>query len=115
MIVAEHLNDIPAVSYRAPVEVVGSAALPPRYHRYAGRAPRDRRTDRHRPPPTVRSYVVGHPVAPVYLNGEIVEGVGLPEDVVLTPVPDSDYDYAYVNNVPVLVEPSTRRVEHMYR
>jgi Protein of unknown function (DUF1236) len=59
--------------------------------------------------------VVSHPVAPVYLNGEIVEGVGLPENVVLTPVPDYDYQYAYVNNVPVLVEPSTRRVQYLYR
>jgi hypothetical protein len=30
-------------------------------------------------------------------------------------VPDYDYEYAYVNNVPVLVEPSTRRVEYLYR
>jgi len=54
-------------------------------------------------------------VAPIYLNGEVVEGVGLPEDVALAPIPGSAYEYAYVNNVPVLVEPSTRRVEYLYR
>jgi hypothetical protein len=40
---------------------------------------------------------------------------GLPENVVLTPVPDYDYQYAYINNVPVLVDPSTRRVQYLYR
>ena len=51
----------------------------------------------------------------VYLNGEVVEGVGLPPDVALTAVPDSEYQYAYINGVPVLVEPSSRRVRYIYR
>jgi hypothetical protein len=59
--------------------------------------------------------VVSHPVALVYLNGEVVEGVGLPEDVALAPVPEYDYQYAYINNQPVLVQPSTRRVQYIYR
>lgn len=67
------------------------------------------------PPATVGTYVINHPVAPVYLNGEVVEGVGLPESVKLTPVPDTDYGYAYVNSLPVFVEPSTRQVEYIYR
>jgi hypothetical protein len=46
---------------------------------------------------------------------EVVEGVGLPEDVALAPVPGFDYQYAYINSVPVLVKPSTRRVEYIYR
>jgi len=116
MIVAEHLPDVaPAVSYRAPVEVVGNAAPPPAITGTLVARPATAEPLVIAPPPTVRSYVVGHPVAPVYLNGEVVEGAGLPDDVALAPVPDSDYDYAYVNNVPVLVEPSTRRVEYMYR
>jgi hypothetical protein len=45
----------------------------------------------------------------------VVEGVGLPESVALTPVPGTDYGYAYVNSLPVLVEPSTRQVEYIYR
>ena len=45
----------------------------------------------------------------------MVEGAGLPEDVRLAPVPGYDYDYAYVNNQPVLVEPTTRRVQYIYR
>ena len=67
------------------------------------------------PPATVQTYVTQNPVTPVYLNGEVVEGVGLPEDVVLTRVPDYQYSYAYVNGVPVLVEPGTRRVTYIYR
>ena len=67
------------------------------------------------PPATVRSYVVEHPVDPVYLNGEVVSGAGLPSDVALAPIPGYQYQYAYVNNQPVLVEPQTRRVEYIYR
>lgn len=116
LIVAERLNDIPAVTYQAPVATVGSAPPPLPAPAITGTLARPAAAQ---PivitPPTVRSYVVSHPVAPVYLNGEVVEGVGLPENVVLTPVPDYDYQYAYVNNVPVLVEPSTRRVQYLYR
>jgi hypothetical protein len=67
------------------------------------------------PPPAIGSYVVNHPVAPVYLNGEVVTGAGLPETVALAPVPGSEYEYAYVNRVPVLVEPDTRQVVYVYR
>jgi hypothetical protein len=67
------------------------------------------------PPPTVREYVVGHPVQPVYLNGEVVAGAGLPAQVTLAPVPGYQYQYAYVNGVPVLVEPQTRQVTYVYQ
>jgi uncharacterized protein YraI len=111
--VAETIQTMPAVNYQ-PVETVGSAAAAPAI---SGTllVPRAGPPLALSPPPTVQSYVVSHPVAPVYLNGEVVEGAGLPEDVVLAPVPDSDYDYAYVNSQPVLVEPSTRRIEYIYR
>ena len=52
---------------------------------------------------------------PVILNGEVVLGGGLPADVALNAVPDYEYDYAYVNQVPVLVEPTTRRIVYIYR
>ncbi len=117
LIVAEHLNDVaPVTTYRAPVETVGSAVPPPMIRGTLAAPPvAGQPLIIAQPPATVRSYVVSHPVAPVYLNGEVVEGVGLPEDVALAPIPGSDYDYAYVNSVPVLVEPTTRRVEYMYR
>lgn len=115
LVVAEHLNDIaPAATYREPVATVGTAVPQPVITGTLV-APQPGEPMVITPPADVGSYVVSHPVSPVYLNGEVVEGVGLPEDVALAPVPGSDYDYAYVNNVPVLVEPQTRRVEYLYR
>ncbi|MGC1696579.1 MAG: DUF1236 domain-containing protein [Pseudolabrys sp.] len=112
--VAETIQTMPPVTYQ-PTETIGSA--PSRAPPIAGTliAPPAGAPLALNPPQTVGSYVVSHPLAPVYLNGEVVEGVGLPEDVAIAPVPDSDYDYAYVNSVPVLVEPSTRRVTYVYR
>jgi uncharacterized protein YraI len=108
------IRDIPPV--QAPVEVVGSAVpapviagqlvAPPVAAAPLALTP---------PPPTVQEYVVSHPIAPVYLNGEVVEGAGLPDTVAVAPVPGTSYDYAYVNSVPVLVEPNTRQVVYVYR
>jgi len=67
------------------------------------------------PPPEVRTYVTTHEVDPVYLEGEVVVGAGLPETVELRPVPDYDYRYVYVNRQPVLVDPATRRIVYIYR
>jgi uncharacterized protein YraI len=115
--VAERLTDIPTVVYQAPVETVGSAVTVPAITGtlIARPAPAPAQRLVITPPATVGTYVINHPVAPVYLNGEVVEGVGLPESVALTPVPGTDYGYAYVNSLPVLVEPSTRQVEYIYR
>ena len=51
---------------------------------------------------------------PILLEGEVVVGAQLPDVVELRPVPEYEYHYAYVNGVPVLVEPGTRRVVHVY-
>ena len=112
--VAESMSAMPAVTYQTPVETVGTAVPVPAI---TGTliAPPAGAPLAITPPPPVGSYVTSHPVAPVYLNGEVVEGVGLPEDVALAPIPGYDYQYAYVNHQPVLVEPSTRRVEYIYR
>lgn len=66
------------------------------------------------PGPEVTSYVIEHPVEPVYLQGEVVRGAGLPETVTLYPVPDSEFSYVYVNNLPVLVD-SDRRIVRIVR
>jgi uncharacterized protein YraI len=112
--VAETVNAMPTVTYQAPVETVGTAVPVPMI---TGTliAPPAAAPLALAPPPAVSSYVVSHPVAPVYLNGEVVEGVGLLEHVALAPVPGYDYQYAYVNGQPVLVEPLTRRIEYIYR
>lgn len=67
------------------------------------------------PPPAVRTYVTEHQVQPVYLNGEVVVGAAVPETVTLHPIPDYQYNYAYVNSVPVLVSPSSREIVYVYR
>jgi uncharacterized protein YraI len=67
------------------------------------------------PPERVRTYVRTNTVEPVYLDGEVVVGAGLPETVVLRDIPDYEYRYVYVNGQAVLVEPGTRRIVHVIR
>ena len=66
-------------------------------------------------PEPVVSYVRSNRVDPVYLEGEVVEGAALPDTVVLTPVPESDYQYADVNGVPAIIDPQTRTIVRVVR
>ena len=108
------VGQLPPVTYAAAPTTVGATVVEPNID---GEfiAPDGTPLSLAPPPPTVETYVINHPVAPIYLNGEVVEGVGLPRTVVLNPVPQSQYEYAYVNGVRVLVEPQTRRVTYIYR
>ena len=67
--------------------------------------------------PTDRAvtYVRENRVEPVYLEGEVVVGAGVPETVELRPIPDYDYEYVYVNGQPVLVDPQTREIVYVVR
>lgn len=65
------------------------------------------------PPPEIRSYVVTNEIEPVYLDGEVVVGAGIPEVVELHPIPEYEYAYVYVNEQPVLVDPETRRIVYV--
>jgi uncharacterized protein YraI len=67
------------------------------------------------PEERVTTYVVENPVEPIYLDGEIVVGAGIPETVPLAEIPESDYYYAYVNGTRVLVEREQRRIVHIIR
>jgi uncharacterized protein YraI len=67
------------------------------------------------PPERVRTYVSANQVEPVYLDGEVVVGAGLPETVVLREIPEYEYRYVYVNGQQVLVEPGTRRIVYVMR
>jgi uncharacterized protein YraI len=67
------------------------------------------------PPERVRTYVSSNQIDPVYLDGEVVVGAGLPETVALREIPDYEYRYVYVNGQPVLVEPSSRRIVYVMR
>lgn len=67
------------------------------------------------PEERVTTYVRSNPVEPIYLDGEVVVGAGIPETVTLSEVPESEYYYAYINGVPVLVEREQRRVVYVVR
>lgn len=68
------------------------------------------------PPEQVVTYIQTQPVVqPVYLQGEVVIGAGLPMDVTLYPVPNYEYSYAYINGQTVLVDPSTRAIVYVFR
>jgi uncharacterized protein YraI len=112
--VSESIAQIPAVTYEAPAVTVGAAPAPVVNGTIIDR-PLTAAPLSLTPPTTVREYVVGHPVQPIYLNGEVVVGAGLPPQVALAPVPGYQYQYAYVNGVPVLVEPQTRQVTYVYQ
>lgn len=67
------------------------------------------------PPERVREYVTSNTPDPVYLEGEVVVGAGLPENVTLQEIPDYEYRYVYVNGQPVLVDSGTRRIVYVVR
>ena len=64
---------------------------------------------------TTVTYVRENAVDPVYLDGEVVVGATVPEVVTLATIPDETYGYAYVNGLPVLVDPETRVIVKVVR
>ncbi|MFY0633077.1 MAG: DUF1236 domain-containing protein [Vannielia sp.] len=68
------------------------------------------------PAPETRTvtYVTENPVDPIYLDGEVVLGAGIPEDVTIYPVPESEYSYLNVNGQDVLVR-EDRTIVYIYR
>jgi uncharacterized protein YraI len=67
------------------------------------------------PPAHVETYVSENRPEPVYLEGEVVVGAGVPNEVTLRTVPDYDHRYAVINGQTVLVDPANRRIIHVYR
>ncbi len=67
------------------------------------------------PPAAVGTYVTSNPLNPVTYGGDVVVGASLPRTVTLQPVPDYRYQYVYVNDQPVLVDPATRRIVYVFR
>lgn len=63
-------------------------------------------------PPTkeVTTYTVENPVPSVAYSGDLKVGTVLPSDVMVTPVPESDYAYVYLDNTPVVVDQHHRIV-----
>jgi uncharacterized protein YraI len=67
------------------------------------------------PPEVARTYVTSNPIDPVYLDGEVVIGAGVPDTVTLQAIPDYEYQYVYINGQPVLVDPGTRQIVYVMR
>jgi uncharacterized protein YraI len=62
------------------------------------------------------TYVVANPGEPVTMGGEVVVGAGIPEEVELRPIPDSDrYAYLNVNGQPVIVDNGNRQIVYVVR
>ena len=68
------------------------------------------------PTTEVTTYVTSNTVDPVYLDGEVVIGAGVPENVTIYEIPDQpDYRYAQINGQTVLVNPQDRQIMYIYR
>ena len=61
------------------------------------------------------TYVTESPVDPIYLDGEVVVGAGIPQEIELYDVPTAEYSYLNVNGQTVLVEPSERQIVYVVR
>jgi hypothetical protein len=61
------------------------------------------------------SYVQSNPVDPVYLEGEVAVGAGVPQTVTLYEIPDEEYRYANINGQTVLVETSNNAIVRVIR
>ena len=67
------------------------------------------------PPETARTYVADNPMDPVYLEGEVVVGAQVPQEVAVQTIPDYEYEYVYINGQPVLIEPGSREIVYVFR
>lgn len=67
------------------------------------------------PTTEVVTYVEQNPVEPMLLDGEIVVGAGIPAEVTLAPVPESEFSYLYLNGQPVIVSNTDRTIVKIIR
>lgn len=103
--------DVPTVTYETTTSVVSTTPSPASGDMLLGPVEDVRIVE---PPETVSTYIEQHRSEPVYVQNEVVVGASLPAGVVVREVPDYDYDYVVVNDSPVLVDPATRRIVHIY-
>ncbi|MFD1797682.1 DUF1236 domain-containing protein [Paracoccus aurantiacus] len=68
------------------------------------------------PTEAVTTYVEANPQDPIVLDGEVVVGAGVPDNVTLYDIPDQpDYKYVTINGQEVLVNPTDRKIVYIYR
>lgn len=64
--------------------------------------------------PETRTYILENRTESYALQGDVVVGAAVPETVEIQAVPNTPYQYVYVNETPVLVDPATRQVIYVY-
>jgi uncharacterized protein YraI len=67
------------------------------------------------PPENIITYMDQNPAQEVEVQGDVVIGSAVPAEAPLIAIPDYQYRYVRVNNVPVLVEPESRRIVYIYQ
>lgn len=66
--------------------------------------------------PEVKVYAAEHPVEPVILNGEVVVGAKVPNDVTVYEMPEfAEYAYLNVNGDTVIIDSDTRKIVDILR
>ncbi|MTH80154.1 DUF1236 domain-containing protein [Paracoccus aestuariivivens] len=60
--------------------------------------------------PETRTYVLENHIQSVPVQGQVVVGTQLPQTVEIQQIPNSEYRYVYVNEQPVIVDPTSRKV-----
>lgn len=61
---------------------------------------------------SVLSYVFNNPPEPIWLNGEVVVGAGVPNAVTTYTIPNTRYSYANINDTLVVINPVDRAIIH---
>lgn len=64
--------------------------------------------------PETRTYILENRTESVVLDGDVSVGTALPQNVQVQTIPNSEYQYVYVNERPVVVDPQTRQVIYVY-
>ncbi len=61
------------------------------------------------------TYIQENPADPVYLDGEVIVGAGIPQEVELIEIPETQFGYLNVNGVPVVVDNESRQIVQIVR
>jgi outer membrane lipoprotein SlyB len=64
--------------------------------------------------PETRTYIMENRTESVVLDSDLAVGTVVPETAPIQTVPNSNVQYVYVNDRPVVVEPETRKVIYIY-
>lgn len=64
--------------------------------------------------PETRTYIMENRTESVVLDGDLTVGTVVPETAPIQTVPNSNVQYVYVNDRPVVVEPESRKIIYVY-